>query len=62
MLEDKMEKISWKGEGKDSEIENKKYRGSNPEGSTFDPWVFQKGTQREWREKIISKSKKIFQS
>lgn len=40
MLEDKTEKISWKGEGKDSEIENKKYIGSNPEGSTFDPWVF----------------------
>lgn len=28
MLEDKMEKISWKGEEKDSEIENKKYVGS----------------------------------
>ena len=40
MLEGKMEKISWKGEEKDSEIENKKYVGSKPGGPTLDPWLF----------------------
>lgn len=40
MLEDKMEKVSWKGEEKDSEIENEKYRGSNPGGPPFDPQFF----------------------
>lgn len=49
MLEGKMEKISWKGEEKDSEIENKKYVGSKPGGPTLDPWLFWMGTQREWR-------------
>ena len=40
MLQDKTENIAWKGEEEDTEIENKKYGGSNPEGPTFNPKLF----------------------
>lgn len=40
MLQDKTENISWMGEEEDSETENKKYGGPNPEGPTFNPKLF----------------------
>ena len=40
MLQDKTENIAWKGEEEDSETENKKYGGSNPEGPIFNPKLF----------------------